>query len=97
MKLLEVIDQLKRQRELIDQAITLLKQIDEQSSPIKTPIEKRGRKFMSEKDRHGVSERMREYWAKPKNGGSAGREHVTGIRRRILAIFGVNKRVILKT
>ncbi len=65
MDLYKAIQELTAQKKALDAAITTLEALIEgAAAPSKG---RRGRKFMSEEERHIVSERMRKYWASRRN------------------------------
>lgn len=70
MNIDQALKDLKRERAVLDQIITLLLEFDRMKNGRPTPPEvastksKRGRKFMAASERLEVSRRMTEYWAK---------------------------------
>jgi len=57
----ETLNELYRERQRLDKVIQNLESLVEGKQP--PPISRRGRKNMSDAERHIVSERMRNYWA----------------------------------
>ncbi len=88
MDLAAILRQLYQQKEKLDLTISALQPIQHQgSSPPEdrqSAHRRRGRVFMSEKERQQVSERMKAYWAnKRKETAKKGaRQDVPGSRRR---------------
>ena len=60
-----IIDYLRRQKALVDEAISQLERFEENpdSSSPETAPKRRGRKFMGEEERQRASERMKQRWA----------------------------------
>jgi hypothetical protein len=59
MDIFKAIQELQDEKQRLDEVITRLEIIANQTAP----AQRRGRKFMTAEERHAVSERMREYWA----------------------------------
>lgn len=57
----ETLSELYRERQRLDKVIENLEMLVGGKQP--APISRRGRKNMSDEERHLVSERMRNYWA----------------------------------
>jgi len=76
MEISKVIEYLNQQRDIIDQTIVCLERLGEGAAlsqnpvSVDAPAKRRGRKFMDPEDRQKVSERMKEYWASRRNGGT---------------------------
>ena len=65
MDLEKVIRKLQDERAKLEKIITSLQQLQKTAAvvPKEAPPKRRGRKFMDEKGRKEVSERMKKYWA----------------------------------
>jgi hypothetical protein len=61
MDLLKIIRELYEERNKLDEVITRLEEL--QRAADEEPEKRRGRKFMDERARLEVSERMKKYWA----------------------------------
>ena len=61
--LTETIQELQREKRDLDRIIALLEEISAARLAGVSALQPRGRKFMSEEERHQVSERMKRYWA----------------------------------
>jgi len=59
MDIFKAIQELQDEKQRLDEVITRLEILANQTSP----HPRRGRKFMTAEERRAVSERMREYWA----------------------------------
>ena len=69
MDLDKVIRKLQGERAKLDEIIASLEQLQRSATVVPKEVVKkrRGRKFMNEKDRLEVSERMKKYWATRRN------------------------------
>ena len=74
MELMEILHKLIAQKDVLDQAIAVLEELQQDSTgQSSVGSKRRGRKFMSAEEREQVSERMKRYWAsrrKPEQQGS---------------------------
>ena len=64
MDLYKAIQDLHEEKKRLDRVIETLETVIRQgNSPVRTSAKRRGRKNMSEAERHIVSERMKKYWS----------------------------------